>query len=168
MRIVGGGGPVLRNHNPSCPPANCRGTTRSIPSKVRVKGAAREYRISAEAIREYYELTDAEMKGLANEMVRYRVGFMGWGLGLPFPHYKDEHPTYDSAVAEAKRVLAILPRFREENAEMEQWLPVNFPEKPDKAIVYPNPFDRVKPGKVFEHPGVRIIDSTEPGHDPSC
>ena len=31
-------------------------------SKVRVKGVAREYRISAEAIREHYELTDAEMK----------------------------------------------------------------------------------------------------------
>ena len=46
-------------------------------SKVRVKGVAREYRISAEAIQEHYELSDAEMRQLAREGVRYRVGFMG-------------------------------------------------------------------------------------------
>ena len=130
-------------------------------SKVRVKGVAREYHISARAIQEHYDLSDAEMKRLSQEAVRYRVGFMGWGLGLPFPNYRDEHPTYDSAVAEAKRVLSILPRFREENAEMEQWLRVEFPAEPDKAIVYPHPFDNVKHGKVFEHPGVRIIDGVE-------
>lgn len=130
-------------------------------SKVRVKGVAREYRIGAEAIQEHYDLTDAEMRRLAEEMVRYRVGFMGWGLGLPFPDYQDEHSTYDKAVAEANRVLAILPQFREENAEMEQWLPVKFPKEPDKAIVYPDPFDLVKHGIDLAHPTVEIIDSAE-------
>lgn len=130
-------------------------------SKVRVKGVAREYRISAEAIQEHYDLTDAEMRRLAKEMVRYRVGFMGWGLGLPFPDYQSEHSTYDKAVAEANRVLAVLPQFREENAEMEQWLPVKFPKGPDKAIVYPDPFDLVKHGMNLEHPTVEIIDGAE-------
>ena len=130
-------------------------------SKVRVKGIAREYRICAEAIQEHYELSDAEMKRLASDVVRYRVGFMGWGLGLPFPHYEPEHSTYDKAVAEAKRVLAILSQFREENAEMEQWLPVKFPKEPDKAIVYPDPFDFVKHGMGLEHPTVEVIDGAE-------
>ena len=130
-------------------------------SKVRVKGAAREYRISAEAIREHYELTDAEMKRLANEMVRYRVGFMGWGLGLPFPDYQDEHSTFDKAVTEANRVLAVLPQFREENAKMERWLPVKFPKEPDRAIVYPDPFDCARFGMDFEHSTVKIIDGVE-------
>ena len=76
-------------------------------SKVRVKGVAREYRISAEAIQEHYDLSDAEMRRLAKEVVRYRVGFMGWGLGLPFPDHQSEHSTQERAVAEAKRVLAI-------------------------------------------------------------
>ena len=102
--------------------------------KVRVKGIAREYRISAEATKEHYD-----MKRLVSETVRYRVGFMGWGLGLSFPAYQQEHLTYDRAVAEAKRVLAVLHRFREENAEMERWLPAGFPAEPDKAIVYPTP-----------------------------
>ncbi len=130
-------------------------------SKVRVKGVAREYRISAEAIQEHYDLSDAEMRQLAKEGVRYRVGFMGWGLGLPFPDYRSEHFTYEKAVDEAKRVLAILPQFREENAEMEQWLPVKFPRKPDKAIIYPDPFDFVKHGMKLEHPTVEIIDAVE-------
>ncbi len=130
-------------------------------SKVRVKGAAREYRISAEAIREHYELTDAEMKRLANEMIRYRVGFMGWGLGLPFPDYQSEHPTYDRAVNEAKRVLAVLQQFREENVQVERWLPVKFPKEPDRAIVYPDPFDCAKFGMDFEHATVKIIDGVE-------
>ena len=130
-------------------------------SKVRVKGVAREYRISAEAIRDHYGLSDAEMKQLASDVVRYRVGFMGWGLGLPFPDYEPEHSTYDKAVAEAKRVLAILSQFREENAEMEQWLPVKFPKEPDKAIVYPDPFDFVKHGMKLEHPTVKIMDAVE-------
>ena len=129
--------------------------------KVRVKGAARAYRISAEAIQEHYDLTEAEMGRLAKEMVRYRVGFMGWGLGFPFPDYQSEHSTYDKAVAEANRVLAILPQFREENAEMEHWLPVKFPKEPDKAIVYPDPFDLVNHGMDLEHPTVEIIDSAE-------
>ena len=130
-------------------------------SKVRVKGVAREYRISAQAIQEHYALSEAEMRQLAREVVRYRVGFMEWGLGLPFPDYQSEHSTYYRAVAEAKRVLAILPQFREENAEMEQWLPVKFPKKPDKAIVYPDPFDFVKHGMGLEHPTVEIIDGAE-------
>ena len=130
-------------------------------SKVRVKGIAREYRISGGAIQEHYDLSDADMKRLASETVRYRVGFMGWGLGLPFPDYQQEHATYDRAVAEAKRVLAILPRFREENSEMEQWLPVRFPTGPDKAIVYPDPFDLVRFGTDIEHPTVKIIDAVE-------
>ena len=131
-------------------------------SKVRVKGVAREYRISAEAIRDHYDLSDAEMKQLASDVVRYRVGFMGWGLGLPFPDYQDEHSTYDGAVTEAKRVLAVLPQFREKNAEMDQWLPVKFPKGPDKAIVYPDPFDCARFGMDFEHSTVKIIDGVEP------
>jgi len=130
-------------------------------SKVRVKGAAREYRIRAEAIQEHYDLTDAEMRRLAKEMVRYRVGFIGWSLGLPFPDYQSEHSTYDRAVAEAKRVLGILPQFREENAEMEQWLPVKFPKEPDKAIVYPAPFDLVESRTDLQHPTVEIISGAE-------
>ena len=130
-------------------------------SKVRVKGVAREYRISAEAIRDHYDLSDAEMKQLASDMVRYRVGFMGWGLGLPFPDYLDEHSTYDGAVAEAKRVLAILPQFRDENEAVEQWLPVKFPKEPDKAIVYPDPFDCAKFGMDFERSTVEVIDGAE-------
>lgn len=130
-------------------------------SKVRVKGAARECRISAEAIREHYQLTDAEMRLPAKDVVRYRVGFMGWGLGLPFPDYQDEHSTYDKAVVEANRVLAVLPQFRQENAAMEQWLPVKFPKGSDKAIVYPDPFDLVKHGVNLEHPTVEITAGAE-------
>ena len=130
-------------------------------SKVRVKGVAREYRISAEAIRDHYDLSEAEMKQLASDVVRYRVGFMGWGLGLPFPDYQDEHSTYDGAVTEAKRVLAILPQFRDENAAVEQWLPVKFPKESDEAIVYPDPFDCAKFGMDFEHSTVEIIDGAE-------
>ena len=124
--------------------------------KVRVKGVAREYRISAGAIKEHYDMSDDDMKRLAGETVRYRVGFMGWGLGLPFPAYQQEHLTYDRAVA--KRVLAVLRRFREENAEMERRLPVSFPAEPDKAIVYPDPFDCARFGMDFEHSAVEIID----------
>ena len=130
-------------------------------SKVRVKGVAREYRISAEAIRDHYDLSDAEMKQPVSDVVRYRVGFMGWGLGLPFPAYQDEHSTYDGAVTEAKRVLAILPQFRNENAAVEQWLPVRFPKELDKAIVYPDPFDCARFGMDFEHSTVEIIDGAE-------
>ncbi len=130
-------------------------------SKVRVKGLARQYRISAEAIQEHYALSDAEMRQLAKDVVRYRVGFEGWGSGLPFPEYQSEHSTYDRAVAEAKRVLAILPRFREENARMEQWFSMKFPEQPDKAFVYPNPFDFKESGIDLEHPTVEIIDGAE-------
>ena len=130
-------------------------------SKVRVKGIAREYRISGRAIQNHYDLSDADMKRLASETVRYRVGFVGWGLGLPFPNYRSEHSTYDKAVAEAKRVLAILPRFREENAQIEQWLPVVFPAEPDRAIIYPDPFDFVKHGMDMEHPSVEVINGTE-------
>ena len=56
-----------------------------------VKGIAREYRISAEATKEHYDMSDADMKRLVSETVRYRVGFMGWGLGLSFPAYQQEH-----------------------------------------------------------------------------
>ena len=130
-------------------------------SKVRVKGVAREYRISAEAIQEHYDLTDAEMRQLAKDVVRYRVGFMGWGLGLPFPNYEPEHSSHDRAVSEAKRVLAILPQFREENAEMEEWLPTKFPREPDKAFIYPHLFDLAESGMDIEHPTVEIIDGVE-------
>ena len=106
---------------------------------MRVKGIAREYRISAGAIKEHYDMSDADMKRLAGETVRYRVGFMGWGLGLPFPDYQQEHSTYDRAVAEAKKVLAVLPRFREENSEMERWLPVSFPSAPRQGHCLPRP-----------------------------
>ena len=50
-------------------------------SKVRVKGIAREYRISGEAIQEHYDLSDADMRRLASDTVRYRVEFMGWEHG---------------------------------------------------------------------------------------
>ena len=130
-------------------------------SKVRVKGIARECRISGAAIQEHYDLGDADMRRLAGETVRYRVGFVGWGLGLPFPVYQPEHPTYDRAVAEAKRVLTVLPRYREENAKIEHWLPVSFPEEPDKAIVYPDPFDCERFGMNFEHASVVVMDGRE-------
>jgi hypothetical protein len=129
--------------------------------KVRVKGVAREYRISAGAIKGHYDMSDADMKRLAGETMRYRVGFMGWALGLPFPDYQQVHSTYYGAVAEAKRVLALLPRFRIENSEMERWLPVGFPAGPDKAIVYPDPFDCARFGMDFEHSTVEIIDGVE-------
>ena len=48
-------------------------------------------------------------------------------------------------------MLAVLPRFREENTEIEHWLPVSFPKEPDKAIVYPDPFDCARFGMDFEH-----------------
>ena len=131
-------------------------------SKVRVKGIAREYRISGEAIQEHYDLSDADMRRLASDTVRYRVGFMGWGHGLPFPDYQPEHSTYDRAVAEARRVLAVLPRFREQNAEMEHWLPIDFPEQPDRAIVYPDPLDCSRLGMDFEHATVVIMDRVGP------
>ena len=130
-------------------------------TKVRVKGVSREYRIRGEAIQAHYDLSKADMRRLASETVRYRVGFMGWGLGLPFPDYQPEHSTKDEAVAEAKRVLAVLPRFREENAQMEDWLAVSFPEGPDKAIVYPDPFDCTRFGVDFEHASVVVMDSVE-------
>lgn len=131
-------------------------------SKVQVKGVAREYRIRGEAVQQHYNLSDAGMRRLASETVRYRVGFMGWGLGLPFPDHQSEHSTYDEAVAEAKRVLAVLPRFREENTQMEDWLAVSFPEEPDKAIVYPDPFDCARCGMDLEHTSVVITDGMEP------
>ena len=43
---------------------------RLAASKIRVKGAAREYRISTEAIQEHYGLSNAEMRRLATEAVR--------------------------------------------------------------------------------------------------
>ncbi len=58
-------------------------------------------------------------------------------------------------------MLAILPQFREENAEMEQWLPVSIPKEPDKAIVYPDPFDFLKHGMAQEHSTVEIINAAE-------
>jgi len=76
--------------------------------KDREKGAAEEHRISAETIQYHYDLTDVEKRQFSEELVRYRVGFIGWGLGVPFPEYKSEHSTYDKAVAEANRVLAML------------------------------------------------------------
>ena len=102
------------------------------------------------------------MRQLAGETLRYRVGFVGWGLGLPFPDHEDEHPSYEKAVSEAKRVLAVLPRFREENSEIERWLQVEFPTRPDKAIVYPHPFDCAKFGMDFKYSTVVVIDGAEP------
>lgn len=125
-----------------------------------MKGVAREYRISAQSVRDHYDPSDADMTRLAKEAVRYRVGFMGWGLELlPFPNYQAEHAAHDEAVAEAKRVLAILPRFRKENAEMERWLPVRFPTEPYKAVIYPDPFDCARFGMEPEHPTVEIISA---------
>ena len=62
-------------------------------SKVRVKGIAREYRISGGADSGALRpRSDADMRRLASETVRYRVGFMEWGLGLPFPDYQPGAP----------------------------------------------------------------------------
>ena len=83
-------------------------------------------------------------------------------MGYPFQTTNQEHPTYDRAVAEAKRVLAVLPRFREENAELEHWLPVSFPREPDKAIVYLDPFDCARFGMDFERSTVVTMDGVEP------
>ena len=41
---------------------------------------------------------------------------------------------------------------------MEQWLPVRFPQEPDRAIVYPDLFDFVKPRSDLEHPSVVVIE----------
>ena len=46
-------------------------------------------------------------------------------------------------------------------SEMEHRLPVSFPEEPDKAVVYPDPFDSVRFGTDIEHPTVEIIDAVE-------
>ena len=83
---------------------------------------------------------------------------MGRGAGLPFPDYRDEHSTYDKAVAETQRVLTILLRFREENARLEHLLPVTFPAEPDKVIVYPNPFDLLKFGSKIDHQAIQVIE----------
>ena len=49
-------------------------------SQVRESDVAREYRISPEALQQYFELINAEMRQLAKEMVRYGLGLMesGW------------------------------------------------------------------------------------------
>ena len=70
-------------------------------------------------------------------------------------------------MAEAKRVLAVLPRFREENAEIEHWLPVSFPKEPDKAIVYADPFDCARFGMDFEHATVVVGMVQEGGPIPA-
>ena len=44
---------------------------------------------------------------------------------------------------------------------MEQWLPVKFPKEPDKAIVYPDPFDLVESRTDLQHPTVEIINGAE-------
>ena len=44
---------------------------------------------------------------------------------------------------------------------MEEWLPVNFPEEPDKAIVYPDPFDCTKFGMALERATIVIMDGVE-------
>ena len=38
---------------------------------------------------------------------------------------------------------------------------MKFPKEPDKAIVYPDPFDLVKHGMDLEHPTVEIVDGAE-------
>ena len=45
---------------------------------------------------------------------------------------------------------------------MENWLAVSFPEEPDKAIVYPDPFDCAQFGMDLEHASVVIMDGEEP------
>ena len=102
------------------------------------------------------------MRRLAGNTPRYRIGFVGWGLGLPTPDYESEHPTREKAMSEAKKVLAVLPRFRADNSALERRLQVAFPPGPDKAIVYPNPFDCAKFGMDFEHSTVEVIEGGEP------
>ena len=46
---------------------------------------------------------------------------------------------------------------------MKRWLPVRFPTEPDKAIVYPDPFEYVRVGMELEHPTIEIIDGASTG-----
>ena len=131
---------------------------RTAAPRVRVKGIAGEYRISTEATRDHHGLSDAEMKQLASDVVRFKVGLMDWGFGLPLPACQVEHFTYDGAVNEAKRVLAILPQFSNENAAVEQRLPVRFPEGPDEAVLCRDPFDCARFGMALEYSSVEIVD----------
>ena len=50
-------------------------------SKVRERDVAREYRISSEALQQYFELINADMRQLAKEMVRYGLQLMECGSG---------------------------------------------------------------------------------------
>ena len=84
---------------------------------------------------------------------------MGWGLGLPFPDYQQVtlHLLQgggrgEEGAGSSSRASGI------ENSEMERWLPVGFPARPDKAIVYPDPFDCARFGMDFAHSTVEIID----------
>ncbi len=101
------------------------------------------------------------MKKLTSDVVQYSVRFMGRGLELPFPKYQDEHFTYDGTVTGAKRVLAILPQFVNENAGVEQWSPVRLPKEPHKVIAYPAAFDYVKPSLDLKHPSVEVMEGAE-------
>ena len=46
---------------------------------------------------------------------------------------------------------------------MEHWLPVSFPEEPDKAIVYPDPFDCKRFGMNLERASVVVMDGMGSG-----
>ena len=81
--------------------------------------------------------------------MQYHVIFDGWGSALPFPKYQREHDSKESASAEARRVLELLPEFRTENADGWQRLPAelrlpDFPPEPDRAIVFPDPHEVVR------------------------
>ena len=84
------------------------------------------------------------------------------GAGAALPQVRDEHHTYAKAVAGAERVLAILPRFMEENAEMKTWLPLEFPAEPDRAFAYSDRLDLVRCHyDTPKHSTVEIIDGLE-------
>ena len=53
--------------------------------KVRVKGIAREYRISADAIKEHYDMSDVDMKRLAGEDSALQGGICRMGTWTTIP-----------------------------------------------------------------------------------
>ena len=87
----------------------------------------------------------------------------GWGSALPFPEFQYEHDTYEEAVAEAKRICAILPQFEKDNAELIERLikmqpHLSLPAEEDRAIaVHPHGFDMGR-GMQFDGPtSIQII-----------
>ena len=86
---------------------------------------------------------------------------MGAWAALPEPSSRSII-TYGRAVAEAKRVLAVL--HRGSGKRTRRWnvgCPWVSQRSPDKAIVYPDPFDCARFGMNFAQSAVEIIDGVE-------